>query len=222
MKATIEKKHSNEALAAALLRLRAKEFADLSLFTALEQTPRCVFVEALDMDYAYHNRSLPIACGQYIERLDEQMAAIAALGLEKHHRVLEIGTGSGFTAALMARLVARVTTIERYKTLVDKARKSFEYLQLTNIIIYHNGDAHHGLPTHYGSFDRIIIWPAWEKPPQIFINRLTGGGVLIVPLGAAEQIQTMTKISKTGSRLTSTALFAVRYQPMLSGQAQFL
>jgi len=211
----------NEALAAALLRLRAKEFVTAELLVALGQTPRNHFVAAIDADYAYHNRIIPIPCGEYIERLDEQLAIIAAAGLEKHHRVLEIGTGSGFSAALMARLSARVTTIERYKTLENKARRCFEDLQLTNLILHH-GDAHHGLPTHYGMFDRIIIWPAWKTTPQIFIDRLAANGEVIVPIGLAETAQMMTKISKIGSRVTSTPLFPVRYQPVLSGCAQTL
>jgi len=217
----VEAASSNEALAAALLRLRAKEFITPALLTALGQTPRAHFVATMDVDYAYHNRVIPIACGEYIERLDEQMAIIAALGLEKNHRVLEIGTGSGFSSALIARLVARVITIERYKTLTERARTCFAALRLTNIILQHS-DAHHGLPVHYGMFDRIIVWPACKAPPQIFIDRLAAGGMLIAPIGAAEQPQMMTKISKTGSRLNTTPLLPVRYQPMLSGCAQTL
>jgi len=210
-----------EAFAALLLRLRAKALDAPQLLAALAQTPRAAFIEAIDTGYAYHNRVIPIGCGEYIERLDEQIAVFAALELEKHHRVLEIGTGSGFSAALMARLVARVTTIERYKTLAAKAQARFGKLQLANIIL-HQGDAHHGLPMHHGNFDRILIWPACEVAPQLFIDRLAANGMLIVPIGGAEQVQIMTKISKTGSRLISLPLFPVRYQPMLTGIAQIL
>jgi len=212
---------NSEDFAALLLRLRAKALDAPQILGALQQTPRPLFVAAVDAEIAYHNRVLPIPCGEYIERIDEQITAIAALKLEKHHRVLEIGTGSGFTAALMARLVARVTTIERYKTLIDQAQHRFADLKIDTIILHH-GDAHHGLPAHHGAFDRIIIWPSWEVLPQIFIDRLAAGGMLIVPMGAAEQRQNLTCMSKIGSRLEHTPLFPVRYQPMLPGMAQAL
>jgi len=209
----------SESFAALLLRLRARALDTPEMLAALSQTPRSLFVAAEDVETAYHNRVMPIACGEYIERIDEQIAILAALKLEKHHRVLEIGTGSGFTAGLMARLAARVTTIERYKTLLDQAQRCFQQLNIDKIILHH-GDAHHGLAAHHGAFDRIIIWPAWEVVPQIFIDRLASGGMLIVPIGHREQVQNITCISKVGSRTLSTLLFPVRYQPMLSGLAQ--
>jgi len=210
----------SEAFASLLLRLRAKAL-DESLLAALGATPRPFFAEMVDDDYVYHNRVVPIECGEYIERIDEQMAILAALKLDKNHKVLEIGTGSGFSAALMAHMAARVTTIERYKTLIDKAQVRFQQLARSNIIVHH-GDAYHGLPAHHGAFDRIIIWPSWEISPQLFIDRLGSNGLLIVPIGMAEQPQLLTCIHKTGSRLTSSVLFPVHYQPMLNGQSQFL
>jgi len=220
MSLLIDNALESEAFASLLMRLRARAFDEV-LLAALAQTPRPFFAEIMDADYVYRNRAVPIGCGEYIERIDEQMAIFAACHLNRNHKVLEIGTGSGFSAALMARLVARVTTIERYKTLIDKAQHRFQKLKIETIILHH-GDAHHGLPAHHGAFDRIIIWPSWEKPPQIFVDRLASGGMLVVPIGGSEQPQILTCISKTGSRLTSTALFPVRYQPMLSGTAQIL
>jgi len=212
---------SNESFAAFLLRLRAKALDSTEILHALEQTPRGFFVDAADADIAYHNRIHPIECGEYIERIDEQMAVISALKLDKNHRLLEIGTGSGFSAALMARMVARVTTIECYKTLIDKAQLRFQNLKINNIILHH-GDAHHGLATHHGAFDRIIIWPSCQMPPQIFIDRLAVNGMMIVPIGQAEQVQNLTCVSKTGSRLNRVRLLTVRYQPMLSTVPKFL
>jgi len=212
---------ASESFAAFMLRWRARSLESPSLLAALGKTPRSFFVAPEDAQTAYHNRTMPIECGEYIERIDEQIAIINALKLEKQHRILEIGTGSGFTAALMAHLVARVTTIERYKSLINRAQPRFQALNLETIILHH-GDAYHGLPMHYGAFDRIIIWPSWETIPQIFMDRLAGGGLLIVPIGAADQRQMLHGISKIGSRLSIQTLFPVRYQPMLNGLPQTL
>jgi len=212
---------NRDSFAALLLRLRAKALDTTPLLAALSQTPRDLFVAAGDGEKAYHNRVLPLPCGEYIERIDEQIAAIVALKLEKHHRVLEIGTGSGFTAALIARLVARGTTIERYKTLLTQAQTRLGQLKIDTVILHH-GDAHHGLAAHHGAFDRIIIWPSWQRVPQIFVDRLAAAGMLIVPIGEPEQVQQLSCIKKNGSRLEQIPLFPVRYQPMLSGIAYVL
>jgi len=216
----LESASKQEALARLLLRLRAKGMDDGGLFSALERTPREAFVAALDADLAYSNRAIPIACGEYIERLDEQIAIITALKLEKKHRVLEIGTGSGFSAALMARLSGQVITIERYQTLCEAARTRFQQLALTNIIL-HRGDATAPLdPT--GPFDRIILWPAVEETPHHFITMLAGNGMLIAPVGGREEVQTITRYSKIGNRFDTFPLFQVRYQPIFEGLSEIL
>jgi len=213
-----------EAVARLLLRLRAKGFDNSALFSALEQTPRRIFVTAIDADLAYSNRVIPIACGEYIERFDEQIAIITALQLEKKHRVLEIGTGSGFSAAIMARLVDRLTTIERYKTLCHAAQAKFQQLKLDNIIL-HQGPAEDVLAqmgVQAGSFDRIILWPAVEETPKDFIDMLAGNGILIAPVGAGEEVQTLIRYIRVGSHFESTPLFDVRYQPMIKGLSEVL
>jgi len=209
-----------EDFARLLLRIRAKGITDGVVFSALERTPRGGFVAPHDAHLAYSNRVLPIACGEYIERLDEQIAILVALTLESKHRVLEVGTGSGFTAAVMARLVGRLTTIERYQTLYDGARGRFQELGIDNIIL-HRGDARDML-AQLGSFDRIILWPAMEEVPHQFIDMLAGNGMLICPIGGREEAQTLVRYVKVGSRLNCHNLFTVRYQPMLEGASKIL
>lgn len=209
-----------EAIAGLVLRSRAKGIDDAPLFSALEQTPRRNFMDAAYVDYAYTNSVIPIECGEYIERLDEQITLISALQLEKKHRVLEVGTGSGFSAALMARLAGRVTTVERYKTLCDLARQRFQALGIDNIVLRQT-DASRGLPGN-GPFDRIIIWPSHLEDPQHFMELLAGNGILIVPIGLGDDVQTIVRYGKIGSRFDRTDMFRVRYQPMINGAADFL
>ncbi|WP_035000229.1 protein-L-isoaspartate(D-aspartate) O-methyltransferase [Bartonella tamiae] len=209
-----------EALASLVLKMRAKGIDDIALFSALEKTSRRLFVSANFGDDAYDNKIIPIECGEYIERLEEQLTLIAALQLEKKHRVLEVGTGSGFTAALLSRLSGRVTTIERYKTLCDLARQRFQALGLENIIL-RQMDGRQVL-SGAGPFDRILIWPSRQDEPQDFLEILAASGLLIQPIGSFDSVQTIVKYKKTGSRFERTDMFKVRYQPFIEGVAAAL
>lgn len=209
-----------EAFISLFMRLRAKGIEDSRLFAALEKTPRHCFVGGQYKALALDNCVLPIECGEYIERLDEQLYMIQALKLEAKHRVLEIGAGSGFSAAIMAQLALRVTSLERYKTLCARARQNFRLLGQENIILRH-ADALQE-PRDSGPYDRILIWPAMAEEPQQFIDLLAGNGILIAPIGAAETAQTVMRYAKTGSRFEVTPLFSVRYLPIMQGMAAFL
>lgn len=209
-----------EALAGLALRMRAKGIDVSELLSVLEETPRRQFMDPALADFAYSNSVIPIECGEYIERLDEQLVLIHALQLEKKHRVLEIGTGSGFTAAVMARLAGRVTTIERYKTLCDEARNRFQSLMIDNIILRQT-DAIRGIPGN-GPFDRIIIWPSMTKEPLAFMEMLAGNGILLIPIGIGDGVQTIMRYSKTGTRFERSDMFKVRYQPFIEGVAEIL
>ena len=209
-----------EALAGLALRMRAKGIDVSELLSILEQTPRRHFMDPAFSDIAYSNSVIPIECGEYIERIDEQLILIEALQLEKKHRVLEVGTGSGFTAALMARLSGRVTTIERYKILCDEARNRFQSLMIDNIIVRQT-DAIRGIPGN-GPFDRIIIWPSMAKEPLAFMEMLAGNGILLVPIGVGDGVQTIMRYSKTGTRFERSDMFKVRYQPFIEGVAEVL
>jgi len=211
---------AGEAFVSLFLRLRAKAIDDPRIFAALEQTPRYNFVDPSYIPLALNNCVIPITCGEYIERLDEQIILISSLQLEKKHRVLEVGTGSGFTAALMARLAGRVTTVERYKTLCDQARQHFQALGIDNIILRQT-DAVRSLAGS-GPFDRIIVWPSLEDEPQSFMELLAGNGVLVAPVGPGDGVQTIVRYAKIGSRFERTDMFRVRYQPFINGVAAIL
>jgi protein-L-isoaspartate(D-aspartate) O-methyltransferase len=206
-----------EGFAAFLLRLRALGMPPRELVASMEATPRRTFVPGLWQSLAWSDRMVPIECGETIEGADLQAAVIAALQLEPGHRVLEVGTGSGFTAAVMARLAARVVTVDRYKTLVEQARQRFEALGLTNAFT-RLADGSNGLPGE-GPFDRIVVWAAFESLPRAFADQLSTNGIMIAPIGPAEDIQLLAKLTKTGSRFEREDIASVRLQPVVKGVA---
>lgn len=206
-----------EGFAAFLLRLRGKGAVPKALIAAIEATPRRGFMAAQFGSIAWTDRMLPIECGEAIEGADIQTAVIAALAVEPGHRVLEIGTGSGYTAAVLSRLAARVVSVERYKTLAEQARQRFEALGITNVIVRH-ADGSNGLPNE-GPFDRIVVWAAFESLPRFLLDQLSSGGVVIAPIGPEEGEQVVAKLTKVGSRFEREDIGIVRLQPILPGVA---
>jgi protein-L-isoaspartate(D-aspartate) O-methyltransferase len=142
------------------------------------------------------------------------------LQLEPRHRVLELGTGSGYQAAILAKLVRDVLSVERYRTLADAARARLEGLSLYNVEVM-LGDGLN-LSSNLGSFDRIIVTAAVEAVPQSLIDRLDEGGILIAPVGPHHGVQTLVRIRKTGETIEHRDLVAVRFVPALPGIAREL
>ncbi|EJF81877.1 protein-L-isoaspartate(D-aspartate) O-methyltransferase [Bartonella doshiae] len=209
-----------EELASLVLKMRSKGIDDVRFFAALEKIPRQQFMAAPWLNSAYDNKVIPIECGEYIERLEEQLLILSALSLKKKHRVLEIGTGSGFCTALMACLSDRVITIDRYKTLVDLARQKFQTLGIENIVIQQIDGSH--TVADLGSFDRILIWPSRSDEPKEFLELLAENGILIQAIGPDEGVQMVTRYTKIGSRCERLDMFQVRYQPFIDGIAEVL
>ena len=178
-----------EGFAAFVLRMRSRGITDQKLFSAIEATPRMNFAGGYPAEIAYGDRTMPIDCGETIEGLDFQTMMIAALDLHERHRVLEIGTGSGFTAAVMARLAARVLTVDRYRALVEQATRRFASLGIGNVAARHL-DARDGIAGE-GQFDRVISWAAFETLPRHYVERLATGGLMIAPVGPGDDIQVM-------------------------------
>jgi protein-L-isoaspartate(D-aspartate) O-methyltransferase len=201
-----------EAFASFLLRLRGKGIVAKNLISAFEATPRQGFVPDRWQSVAWAEGMIPIECGEAIEGPDLQAAIIASLAIEPGHRVLEVGTGSGFTAAVMARLAAKVVTVERYKTLTEQARQRMEALGLTNVSVRHV-DGSQGLAAE-APFDRIVVWAAFDSMPRSFAEQLSSGGVMISPIGPEEGVQTLTKLTKIGSRFEREDIGTVRLQPI--------
>jgi len=206
-----------EGFAAFLLRLRGRGIVPKDLIAAFEATPRRAFIQPQWHDLAWSERMLPIECGETMEGADLQAAVIAALGIEPGSRVLEIGTGSGYTAAVMSRLAARVVTVDRFKTLSEQATQRFEALGIANAFV-RQADGSNGLPGE-GPFDRIVVWAAFESLPRPFVDQLSSGGVMVAPIGPAEGEQLMAKLTKLGSRFEREDIGVVRLQPMAQGVA---
>lgn len=209
-----------EGFAAFLMRMRAQGINDKALFSAIEVTPRVDFVDGPWHDAIWRNRTLPIACGEAIEGIDLQARVLAALDIREGHRVLEIGTGTGFTTAVMARLAGRVLSFERYKRLCEEAQQRFEALGLTNIIV-RQADGSKGAAAE-GPFDRIVVWAAFDSMPRMFVDQLATGGIMAAPIGGGESVQTFTRLTKLGSRFEREDFCKARLQPLQSGVAAFL
>jgi protein-L-isoaspartate(D-aspartate) O-methyltransferase len=206
-----------EAFASFLLRLRGKGIVAKELISVFEATPRHAFLPDRWQSVAWTEGMIPIDCGEAIEGPDLQAAVIASLAIEPGHRVLEVGTGSGFTAAVIARLAAKVVTIERYKTLAEQARQRLEALGLTNVSV-RQADGSQGLAAE-APFDRIVVWAAFDSLPRNFAEQLASNGVMIAPIGPEEGLQTLTKLTKIGSRFEREDIGEVRLQPIMKGVA---
>lgn len=206
-----------EGFAAFLLRLRGNGIVTKDLVAAFEATPRRAFIPGQWQNLAWSDRMIPIECGEAIEGADLQAAVLRALDLQPGVRVLEVGTGTGFTAAVMARLSARVVTVERYKTLAELARQRFDNLGLNNAFV-RQADGGNGLPGE-GPFDRIVVWTAFDSLPRPFVDQLSSGGVMIAPIGPGEGVQDVAKLTKVGSRFEREDIGRVRLQPIAKGVA---
>lgn len=202
-----------EGFAALVLRLRSEGISDLDLLTAVEQTPRSQFVPVPFADEAYSSRTVPIDCGSFMEGADLAVRLLHRLQVKPGHRVLEIGTGSGFTAAVIARIAERVLTAERYRTLVAAAQGRMDALGLRNVVV-RQADGSNGMPGE-GTFDRIFVTAAFPSLPRFYAEQLTHGGSMIAPLTVDEETCMMTRLTKTGSRFEREDLFTVPYLPIV-------
>ena len=209
-------KDRREAIAGMLLRLRAIGLP-LELMKAFEAVPRQNFVPVLHLDESYGTGQLPIECGQTMPSPDQLAHTLRELDIEKNHRVLEIGTGTGYQAALLGQLASKVTSLERYRTLVEKAVLRISTLGYENITVT-LADGMQGQPDQL--FDRIIANCAYAELPRFFLDQLTTGGIVIAPVGPANERQKMMKLVKVGSRFEASSLFEVRMQPFATGVSQ--
>jgi protein-L-isoaspartate(D-aspartate) O-methyltransferase len=209
-----------EGFAALVLRLRAEGITDIDLLTAVEQTHRSSFVPPEFAQNAYSSRSIPIECGQFMEGADLAVRLLSMLQVKPGHRVLEIGTGSGFATAVLGRLAERVISIERYKTLIASAQRRLEQLAIRNVIL-RQVDGSNGLPGE-GTFDRIICTAAYPVMPRFFAEQLVSGGMLLAPIMVDEERCVMVRLTKTGSRFEREDLFEVPFLPLQPKIAQHL
>jgi len=202
------------------LTLRRRGISEQAVLRAMEEVPREAFVAAVDRGHAYRDSALGIACGQTISQPFVVAYMTEQLQLKKEHKVLEIGTGSGYQAAVLSRLCRHVLTIERYRTLADEARARLEKLDYHNIEVM-LGDGF-DVPPGAGDFDRIIVTAAMEQIPEKLLERLVPGGILIAPVGPHHGIQTLVRMVRTDSGFDRKELVDVRFVPALPGIAREL
>jgi protein-L-isoaspartate(D-aspartate) O-methyltransferase len=187
---------------------------------ALEEVPREAFVDEADREDAYCDSALGIACGQTISQPFVVAYMTEQLKLQKQHRVLEIGTGSGYQAAVLAKLAGKVLTVERFRTLADAARLRLERLGFDNVeVMLADG---FDLPASLGPFDRIIVTAAMVQIPQNLTDLLEKDGILIAPVGPQQGVQTLVRIVKTAAGPERKELVDVRFVPALPGIAREL
>ena len=202
------------------LNLRRRGISDQTVLRAMEAIPRDVFVEPADRADAYRDSALGIACGQTISQPFVVAYMTEQLQLQKHHRVLEIGTGSGYQAAILSRLCGHVLSIERYRMLADSARARLEQVGCHNVEVM-LGDGF-DVPPGAGNFDRIIVTAAMEQVPEALTQRLEPGGMLIAPVGPHQGTQTLIRLTRTEAGMERKALVDVRFVPALPGIAREL
>ena len=203
------------------LNLRRRGISEQSVLRAMEEIPREMFVEPADRDSAYRDSALGIACGQTISQPFVVAYMTEQLQLQKGHDVLELGTGSGYQAAILSRLCRQVLTIERYRTLADRARHRLEKLGCDNVeVLLGDGLEVSAIPG--GQFDRIIVTAAIEQIPDALLERLQTGGILIAPVGPHQGTQTLIRTVRTEAGFERRNLVEVRFVPALPGIAREL
>jgi protein-L-isoaspartate(D-aspartate) O-methyltransferase len=203
-----------------MLTLRRRGIGDAAVLRAMDEVPREYFVEGQFLDTAYADRALPIACGQTISQPYVVAYMTEQLGVRSHDRVLEVGTGSGYQAAVLSRLAGKVITIERFRTLAEAARARLETLGYRNVEV-RLGDGLAGAPDG-APFDRIVVTAATETVPETLIEQLAPDGIMVLPLGPHAGPQNLVRLTKTEEGTRQEGLIAVRFVPLLPGQAREL
>jgi protein-L-isoaspartate(D-aspartate) O-methyltransferase len=202
------------------LNLRRRGISDQAVLRTMEDVPREMFVEQADRADAYRDTALGIACGQTISQPFVVAYMTEQLALQKTHRVLEIGTGSGYQAAVLSKLCEHVLTIERYRTLADRAKARLAKLRCDNVEVL-LGDGF-DVPADAGQFDRIIVTAAMEQIPDALAQRLEPQGVLLAPVGPLHGIQTLVRLVRTEAGFERKELVDVRFVPAIPGIAREL
>ncbi|MCF3933054.1 protein-L-isoaspartate(D-aspartate) O-methyltransferase [Acuticoccus sp. M5D2P5] len=211
-----------EAIARAELamHLRRQNVASRATLAALEGVPRSLFLGARHKRLAYQDRAAPIDCGQTISQPTIVAMMTDALELRPDMTVLEIGTGSGYQAAILARIAAHVFTVERYHMLSELAAERLRVLRIDNVS-FKVGDGHDGWDEH-APFDRIIMTAAAVAVPEALVSQLAPGGILVAPIGDQGHTQELLKCRLTADGLEGERIADVRFVPLVPGVAGVL
>jgi len=206
---------SNEAARIRLImELRGQGITDTRVLSALERLPREEFVPEAFRDRAYENTALPLQHGQTISQPAVVAYMTQELRVEARMKVLEIGTGSGYQAAILSRLCRRVYSVERNRELLSAAEKSFKRMRINNITT-RLGDGSRGW-TEQAPFERIIVTAAAEAVPAELVDQLAPGGIMIVPVGPTPIDQRLTRVRRTADGIETEPLWPVRFVPLVS------
>ncbi len=198
-----------------LYALRSKGVTDKAVLNAMEEIDRGPFVRGIFTDRAYEDMPLPIACGQTISQPSVVGIMTQALQVNPRDKVLEVGTGSGYQAAILSRLARRVYTVERHRRLVREATAVFDQMGLVNITTM-TADGSYGLPDQ-APFDRILVTAAAEDPPGPLLAQLKIGGIMVVPVGQSDAVQSLIKVRRTDQGYDYEEIRPVRFVPLLEG-----
>ena len=198
-----------------LFALRSHGVTDVRVLTAMERIDRGQFVRGLFAERAYEDMPLPIACGQTISQPSVVGIMTQALNPQPRDTVLEVGTGSGYQAAILSQLARRIYTVDRHRRLVREAAEVFRELGLVNITAF-TADGSHGLPDQ-APFDRILVTAAAEDPPGPLLSQLKIGGIMVVPVGQSDQVQSLIKVTRTETGFEYDEIRPVRFVPLVEG-----
>jgi protein-L-isoaspartate(D-aspartate) O-methyltransferase len=198
-----------------LFALRTKGVTDARVLTAMERIDRGHFVRGLFAERAYEDMPLPIACGQTISQPSVVGLMTQALAVQPRDTVLEVGTGSGYQAAILSQLARRVYTVDRHKRLVREAQELFRELGLVNVVTM-TSDGSFGMPD-VAPFDRIIVTAAAEDPPGPLLSQLKIGGIMVLPVGQSDAVQSLIKVTRHETGYDYEELRAVRFVPLVEG-----
>ena len=201
-----------------LYALRSKGVTDARVLTAMEAIDRGPFIRGLFASRAYEDMPLPIACGQTISQPSVVGLMSQALQVSSRDKVLEIGTGSGYQAAILSKLARRVYTIDRHRRLVQEARGVFEAMDLNNITAI-TADGSFGL-AEQAPFDRIIVTAAAEDPPGPLLAQLKEGGIMVLPVGQSDTVQSLIRVTRLEKGFDYEELRPVRFVPLIEGLGQ--
>ncbi|NVK46147.1 MAG: protein-L-isoaspartate(D-aspartate) O-methyltransferase [Rhodobacteraceae bacterium] len=201
-----------------LFTLRSKGVTDQRTLQAMEKIDRGDFVKGLFSERAYEDMPLPIACGQTISQPSVVGLMTQALDVQPRDKVLEVGTGSGYQAAVLSQLARRVYTVDRYARLVREAQAVFDRLGIVNITSM-SADGSFGLPDQ-APFDRILVTAAAEDPPGPLLAQLKTGGIMVLPVGQSDAVQSLIKVTRLEDGFDYEELRAVRFVPLVEGMGQ--
>ncbi len=201
-----------------IMALRRSGVTDTNVLAAIERIPREEFVPESFHDQAYEDKALPIGEGQTISQPQIVALMTQALELTSRHKILEVGTGSGYQAAVLSRLVRRVYTVERHRPLLRQAEARFAAMRISNITTM-AGDGMKGWPAQ-APFDRIIVTAAAAELPELLLDQLGQGGIMVLPLGPERGDQELIKLQRGEGGIETEKLCDVRFVPLLPGLPQ--